>query len=73
MNRSLRPYPELGDTSRERLHDASQYLLAQVHWEGCGGLQLNDEIRVTIAGHAALMTVGFGQQYRVPNLRSILV
>lgn len=73
LRRQLRPYPELDQSGRERLHDAARYLLARVHWEGCGGLQLDDEIRVTVAGHAALMTIGFGQRYRFPNLRAILV
>jgi len=25
------------------------------HWEGCGGLELTDEMRVTIAGSACLL------------------
>src|SRR5439155_2859452 len=39
--------------------------------EGCGGLQLTDEIRVTIAAHAALLLIGRAHYY--PRLITILV
>jgi len=50
----------------------AQVLLAEKHWEGCGGLDLTDEIRVTIAMHAARLLIGYDADY-FPGVRSILV
>ncbi|MDH5235696.1 MAG: zinc-dependent peptidase, partial [Gemmatimonadota bacterium] len=47
-------------------------LLEEKHWEGCGGLELTDEIRVTIAMHAARLLLGLDADY-FPNVLSILV
>ncbi len=50
----------------------AQVLLAEKHWEGCGGLELTDEIRVTIAVHAARLLLGRDADY-FPSVRSVLV
>lgn len=46
-------------------------LLREKHFEGCGGLLLTDEMRVTIAAHAALLHVG--RDHYFPRLITILV
>lgn len=43
-------YPLLVADERQRLRDLVQVFVAEKHWEGAGGLELTDEIRVTIAG-----------------------
>lgn len=50
----------------------AQVLLEEKHWEGCGGLELTDEIRVTIAVHAARLLLGREMDY-FPTVRTILV
>src|SRR5258705_3184165 len=40
----------LDDDERQRLRDLVQVFIAEKHWEGAGGLELTDEIKVTIAG-----------------------
>ncbi len=57
---------------RQRLLDATRVIVAEKNWEGCGGLALTDEIRVTIAGQAARLVLGFGDDY-FPNVETILV
>jgi Mlc titration factor MtfA (ptsG expression regulator) len=47
-------------------------LLAEKHFEGCGGLDLTDEIRVTIAAQACLLLLHRETDY-YPRLKSILV
>jgi Mlc titration factor MtfA (ptsG expression regulator) len=42
------------------------------HFEGCAGLEITDEIRVTIAGQACLLSLARDLDY-YPNLRVILV
>ena len=46
-----------GDRRKEH-QDATQIFLAEKTFEGCGGLTLTDEMRVTIAGLATLLVIG---------------
>ncbi len=62
----------LGDDRRRRLEGLIQRFLADVSFEGCGGLEIDDEIRLTIAAQACLLLVG-GDRDAYPALRSILV
>lgn len=48
----------LSPAQRSRLRERVQVFVAEKHWEGCGGLELDDEMRVTIAGSACLMILG---------------
>ena len=48
----------LPQPARERLRDDLRLFMAERHWEGCGGLELTDEIRVTVAAQAAILTLG---------------
>eukprot|EP00913_Durusdinium_trenchii_P008845 g8311.t1 len=65
-------YETMPADARRRLLDITRILVAEKYWEGCGGLKLNDEIRVTIAGHAGLLLVGWNDRY-FDRLKSILV
>jgi len=49
-----------------------QVFLEEKQWEGCGGLDLSDEIRVTIAAQACLLQLGLPHDY-YRNVESILV
>jgi len=57
LKRNVAHYVRLDETERKHFHDLVQVFVAEKHWEGCGGLLLNDEIRVTIAGLACLMVL----------------
>ena len=61
--------------SQRELEGHVQVLLAETHFEGAGGLDLTDEIRVTIAGHAALLLVGrpAGEVDYFPGLATVIV
>jgi len=43
---------------RTRLAELVQVFVAEKRWEACGGLELTDEIRVTIAAMACVMLLG---------------
>lgn len=43
---------------KRRLRDLVRIFVAEKKWEGCGGLELDDEIRVTIAARACLLLLG---------------
>ncbi|MBI5101406.1 MAG: zinc-dependent peptidase [Nitrospirae bacterium] len=65
-------YCLLDDAERAELHATMQVFLQEKHWEGCGGLDLTDEIRVTIAAEACLLQLGLPHDY-YRNVESILV
>ena len=43
----------LDDEQRQRLRELVQVFAAEKHWEGCGGLELTDEMKPTIAAQAS--------------------
>jgi Mlc titration factor MtfA (ptsG expression regulator) len=65
-------YGALDDTERDDLKAMMQVFLEEKLWEGCGGLELSDEIRVTIAAQACLLQLGLPHDY-YRNVESILV
>jgi Mlc titration factor MtfA (ptsG expression regulator) len=58
LERNVGAYELLDARERKRLRDLVQVFIAEKNWEGCGGLELDDEMRVTIAGTACLMLMG---------------
>lgn len=65
-------YCVLDDAERLELRALMQVFLEEKQWEGCGGLDLTDEIRVTIAAQACLLLLGLPHDY-YRNVESILV
>ncbi|MGO9612344.1 MAG: zinc-dependent peptidase [Dissulfurispiraceae bacterium] len=65
-------YCTLDAAERAELHAMMQVFLDEKGWEGCGGLDLTDEIRVTIAAQACLLQLGLPHDY-YRNVQSILV
>ena len=62
----------LSPEKREELRGLVQVFLDEKEFEGCGGLQITDEMRVTIAGYACVLLLG-GQSDMYPKLRTVLV
>jgi MtfA peptidase len=65
-------YGMLDDSEKKELTAMVQVFLEEKQWEGCGGLELTDEIRVTIAAQACLLQLGLPHDY-YRNVESILV
>jgi len=57
---------------KARLHDITQRLIADKHFEGCRGFRVTDEMKVTIAGHAACLLLGKDDE-DFPKLKTILL
>src|SRR6476620_3900573 len=72
LERNLAFFRRLSDDDRAELLGHTQVFLAEKHFEGCGGLELSDEIRVTIAAQACLLLLHRKTDY-YPELTSILV
>ena len=65
-------FHRLSARDRAELLGHVQVFLAEKRFEGCGGLELNDEIRVTIAAQACLLLLRRKTDY-FPRLLTILV
>jgi Mlc titration factor MtfA (ptsG expression regulator) len=65
-------YRRLPAELRTQLHGHIQVFLAEKHFEGCDGLAITDEVRVTIAGEACLLILNRETKY-YPDLVTILV
>jgi Mlc titration factor MtfA (ptsG expression regulator) len=65
-------YLRLPKEDQRELQGHIQVFLAEKNFEGCGGLTVNDEMRVSIAAQACLLLLHRNTDY-YPGLRSILV
>jgi hypothetical protein len=72
LERDLGAWPTLEDDERRVLEGIVQVMLAEKRWQGCGGLELNDRIRVAIAGQAGMLLLGLEHDY-YRNVTDILV
>lgn len=65
-------YARLSDEEQTRLQHLIRGFLAEIRFEGCGGLEINDEIRITIAGQASILLLNRDHD-SYPGLQSVLV
>ncbi len=72
LRANVRLYSRLPPAGQRRLENGTRILIAEKNWEGVQGLTLTDEIRVTIAGMASLLVLGFDDDY-YPNVETIIV
>ena len=72
VRRNVAHYCMLEDHERAHLRSLIQVFAAEKHWEGAGGLELTDEIRITISAQACLLLLGLPHNY-YRNVKSIIV
>jgi Mlc titration factor MtfA (ptsG expression regulator) len=72
IRRNVAHYCMLGNAERAHLRELIQVFIFEKNWEGCGGLELTDEIRVTISAQACLLLLGLPHNY-YRNVESIIV
>ena len=70
--KNVKLYSMLPPQLQRELHGHVQIFLAEKDFEGCGGLQMTDEIRVTIAGLASLLLLNRSTRH-YPGLQAVLV
>jgi Mlc titration factor MtfA (ptsG expression regulator) len=73
LKRRVRHYPYLNDDQRRRLEGFVQVVAAEKDWVGGSGFQLTEEMKVTIAGYAGVMTLGLAEPYYFDRLKTIIV
>jgi Mlc titration factor MtfA (ptsG expression regulator) len=66
-------YRRLPDELKEELQGYMQIILAEKHFEGCGGLELTEEMKIIIAAEAAILLLGLEKPTYFPKVDSILV
>ncbi len=72
LRHNLTHYRYLSPEEQAKLRDDLRVFVAEKNWEGCGGLTVTEEMQVTIAAHACLMTLGLeGEPFR--NVLSVLI
>jgi Mlc titration factor MtfA (ptsG expression regulator) len=62
----------LSPTEQQKLRNDVRVFVAERHWEGCGGLAMNDEIKVTVAALACYLALHLDHE-PFERLMSILV
>ncbi len=72
MEKNVPIYHRLSRTDQKELHGHILVFLAEKNFEGCGGLDITDEIKVTIAANACILLLHRQTDY-YPGLYSILV
>lgn len=72
LRKNVPAYATLSGDEREELRGLVRIFVAEKSFEGCGGVRVTDEMRVTIAGQACLLILHVDDDV-YPRLRSILI
>lgn len=72
LQKNVVHYRYLNPAEKSRLHDDLRIFVAEKTWEGCGGLRMTDEIKVTIAAQVMLLVLGLEHEY-FDRVQSIIV
>ncbi|MBW2526467.1 MAG: zinc-dependent peptidase [Deltaproteobacteria bacterium] len=72
LKRNFEHWSLLTKEEQARLREIIQVLVEEKYWEGCGGLELTDEVIVTVAAQAALLLLEIEHDY-YRNVLSVLI
>jgi Mlc titration factor MtfA (ptsG expression regulator) len=72
LEKNISHYPLLSEEDQVKLRNLVQIFVAEKRWEGCRGLKVTDEMKVTIAGHACLLVLGMSNNF-FPRAKTILI
>lgn len=72
LRRTVKPWQWLDAAEAEACRRWIAVFLAEKRFEGCGGLTIGDEVRVSIAGQAAIASFCLGDEW-FDSLRSVLI
>ncbi len=70
--RNISLYRHIPASLKDQVHSGMKIFLGEKHFEGCGGLELTDEIRVTIAAQACMLLMN-RKSRNYPGLSTVLV
>lgn len=72
LHRNFAHFPLLNNQQQKRLLKQIPKFISDKFWQGCAGLTMTDEIRVTIAAQVCLMLLGLSHDY-FSRVRTVLV
>jgi MtfA peptidase len=72
LGRNLAHLALLADAEQSKLRRAMQIFIAETGFEGCRGLEMTDEVRVTVAASACILVLGMDDFY-FDNVQTVLV
>lgn len=72
LETNVAQYSRLAVADQDLLRYNLRIFVAEKWWEGCGGLELTDEMRVTVAAQACLLSLHL-PEWDYPNVRAILI
>jgi Mlc titration factor MtfA (ptsG expression regulator) len=73
LRRNVPYFQQLLPAEQRELQRSIQIFVGEKNFEGCGGLEMTDEIKVTIAAYACILLLHIEGHDYYPRLRSILV
>ncbi|MFT5526408.1 MAG: Mlc titration factor MtfA (ptsG expression regulator) [Pirellulaceae bacterium] len=66
-------YDLLDGQQKEGLHRRMKIIVAEKNWEGCEGLEITEQMKVTIAAQCSIMLLGVDPSFYYDKLTTILV
>lgn len=72
LHKNVAHYAYLSEAEQDKLRDDLRVFIAEKNWEGCKGLQITDELRVTIAAQACLLVLNLPVNH-FERVKTILV
>lgn len=73
ISRNVQHEQYLTAEQQQRLRDRIQIFVAEKNWEGCRGLNITDEVRVTIAALASLLVLEVQPEVHFDHVLSVLI
>jgi len=73
VERRIRHYRYLPAVQQERVRQIAQVMVVEKEWAGAGDFVVTEDMRVTIAGQAAVMVSGFDEPYFFDRLHTLVI
>lgn len=73
ISQNVWQYRSLNHSQQVRVRQCAQIMAAEKHWEGIDRFEITDEVRLTIAATASLLTLGLESPFYFDRVESIIV
>ncbi len=73
LAKNIRHYAHLSRGKQARLRRVMRILVAEKNWEGGSGFAVTEEMKVTVAGQAAILVIGIAEPYYFDKVKSIII
>ncbi len=72
LRRNVGHYSRLSPAEQAAMRDITRILVAEKNWVGCGGMQITEEVKITVAAQAAIPVLAADHEY-YSRVDSVLV